>query len=117
MRRGVGVGLVLAVSAAGVAWAQGASGFDGQYVGALTLSGIIAGDCTTPPVGSAYPLSISGGVVTFKFVPRLDTMLVGRIDAKGNFKAMATLHHGVATMIGHIDANHNLTASIRSPSC
>ena len=117
MRIGSGLGLLLAAGAAGAAWAQATSRFDGQYVGTLTLSGIVAGDCTTPPVGAAYPLSISGGVVRFKYVPRFDTTLVGRVNVNGDFKAMATLHHGVARMSGHIGANHNLTAAIQSPSC
>jgi hypothetical protein len=117
MRKRLGLGILLAAGAASAVWAQGVSRFDGQYVGALTLSGVVSGDCTTPPVGSAYPLSVSGGVVRFKYVPRFDTTLVGRVDAKGDFKATTSLHHGVATMTGHIDANHNLTALVQTPSC
>lgn len=49
-------------------------------------------------------------------MPRFDTMLIGTVDAKGNFKATATLHHGVATMAGHV-GNGNVTATIVSPSC
>jgi hypothetical protein len=110
------LGLLLGAGLGSVAWAQGPTKFDGQYVGQLTLTGIINGDCTEPPVGAAYPLTISGGVVRFKYVPRFDTTLVGSVDARGNFKASAALHHGVATMTGHIQGN-DLVANIVSPSC
>jgi hypothetical protein len=117
MRVRLCLGLLLGAAWAGTAWAQASTAYDGQYVGEMTLKGIISGDCTTPPPGSAYPLTITGGVVRFKYVERLDTTLIGRVDANGNFKATAALHHGVATMTGHIDANHNVTALIQSPSC
>jgi len=98
------------------ATAQGPGRFDGDYAGELTLIGIISGDCTTPPLGAVYPLTISGGQVRFKYVPRFDTTLIGAVDAKGNFKATAALHHGVTTMTGHTDGR-NVTATIVSPSC
>ena len=105
-------------SGGGAANAQGAAQFDGQYVGEMALTGIISGDCTRPPLGSSYPLIVSGGVVRFKYVPRFDTTLVGKIDANGNFKASATLHHGVATMTGHVRAGYGtVTANIVTPSC
>jgi hypothetical protein len=115
----VGAGLLLAAAGlAGAASAQGPGQFDGQYVGEMTLTGIINGDCTRPPLGSSYPLTIAGGVVRFKYVPRFDTTLVGRVDAKGDFKATAALHHGTATMSGHIRAGFGaVTASIVTPSC
>jgi hypothetical protein len=116
MRKCLGLGLLLGVGLASAAWAQGAARFDGQYVGELTLTGIINGDCTTPPVGALYPLTISKGQVRFKYVPRFDTTLVGAVDAKGNLKASRQLTKGVVSMTGHIDGN-NLTASIVSPSC
>jgi hypothetical protein len=108
MRKCLGLGLLLGAGLASVAWAQGSARFDGQYVGELTLTGIINGDCTTPPVGALYPLTISRGQVRFKYVPRFDTTLVGAVDAKGNLKA--------TRQTGHVDGN-NLTASIVSPSC
>jgi hypothetical protein len=121
MLKRVGLGLtifaVLGMGPGGFADAQGVTKFDGQYVGELTLTGIINGDCTTPPLGAGYPLSISGGVVRFKYVPRFDTMLVGTIDPNGGFKATAKLSHGVATMTGRIVGYGNLTAQIVSPSC
>jgi hypothetical protein len=116
MLKWLGLSILLAAGFGGAALAQGPAAFDGQYVGELTLAGIITGDCTKPPVGAAYPLTVSGGIVRFKYVPRFDTTLVGRIDGKGNFKASAALHHGVATMTGHIEGG-NLTANIVSPSC
>jgi hypothetical protein len=116
MLKWLGSGLLLAAGLGSVASAQGVARFDGQYVGELSLAGIINGDCTKPPLGAAYPLTISGGVVHFKYVPRFDTTLVGRVDGNGNFKATATLHHGVATMTGHTDGT-SLTAAIVSPSC
>jgi hypothetical protein len=117
MLRGLVLGLVLIAGTASLAWGQGASRFDGQYVGALTLKGIITGDCTPPPTGSAYPLTISGGVVRFKYLPRFDTTLVGSIDDEGNFKASARTKSGMINMVGHFVGYGRLTASIQSPSC
>ena len=100
-----------------MAWAQGVSQFDGQYVGELTLSGIINGDCTTPPVGAEYPLTIAGGQVHFKYVPRFDTELAGRVDPSGGFKATGKTKTGIVTMTGRISGYRSLTANIVSPSC
>jgi hypothetical protein len=116
MLKRLGMGLLLGAALAGGAWAQGSPRFDGQYVGELTLTGIISGDCTKPPLGSAYPLTISGGVVRFKYVPRFDTVLIGRIDDSGSFKATRRLKSGTVEMTGHIDGS-NVTAHIVSPSC
>lgn len=116
MPKRLGLGLVLSAALASVAWAQGPGQFDGDYVGELTLTGIVNGDCTKPPLGSAYPLSVSGGVVRFKYVPRFDTVLTGRIDPRGNFKATARVKSGVVTMTGRIQ-NGNVSAKIESPSC
>ena len=90
----LGLAFVLAAALAQAAWAQGAGQFDGEYVGELTLSGIINGDCTTPPLGSAYPLSILGGVVSFKYLPRFDTILTGHVDRNGGFKASSRTKSG-----------------------
>jgi hypothetical protein len=111
-----GLGLVLAVALGSVAWAQGSTRFDGQYVGELTLTKIISGDCTPPPPGSLYPLTISGGQVLFKYDPRFDTILRGTVDENGNFKASRLLRTGQVSMIGHIQEN-NITVHIESPSC
>jgi hypothetical protein len=112
----LGLSLVLTTALAAVAWAQSVAQYDGEYVGELALRGIVNGDCTKPPLGSAYPLSIAGGVVRFKYVPRFDTTLVGRIDANGNFKATARVKTGVVAMTGRVQAG-NVTANIQSPSC
>jgi hypothetical protein len=112
----LGPGLILALALVSGAWAQSASRFDGEYVGELALTGIINGDCTKPPLGSAYPLSISGGVVRFKYVPRFDTTLVGRVDPNGSFKATARTKSGVVTMTGHVTGG-NVKATLQSPSC
>ena len=117
MLRPLALGCLLALGIAGMARAQGASQFDGHYVGELTLKGIINGDCTTPPVGAEYPLMIAGGQVHFKYVPRFDTELTGRIDPNGSFKAIGKTKTGVVTMTGHVSGYRNLTASIVSPSC
>jgi hypothetical protein len=117
MMKRLGLGLVFGAALANLAWAQGVSQFDGQYVGKLTLTGIINGDCTTPPVGAEYPLRIIGGQVHFKYVPRFDTELTGRIDPNGSFKAFGKTKTGVVTMTGHISGYRNLTANIVSPSC
>jgi hypothetical protein len=117
MLKWLGLGVLLGVGFAGVAWAQGSARFDGQYAGELTLAKIIRGDCTEPPLGAIYPLTISGGVVRFKYVPRFDTTLVGTVEANGNFKASRRVKQGLVTMTGHIIDGNTLTASIVSPSC
>jgi hypothetical protein len=116
MLKWLGLGLLFGAGLGSVAWAQSSARFDGQYVGELTLAGIVNGDCTQPPPGSAYPLTISGGVVRFKYVPRFDTTLTGTVDQNGNIKAARRLKRGYVSMTGHIQGR-NLTADIVSPSC
>ncbi len=115
MLRWLGLGLLLGTGLASAAWAQGAAGFDGQYIGELTLTKVI-NDCTPPPLGALYPLTISGGVVRFAYVPRFDTTLRGKVGEDGVFKASARLRRGSVRMTGRIRGN-NLTAHIVSPSC
>jgi hypothetical protein len=117
MLKRVGLGVALAAGLASAAGAQAPTKFDGHYVGELTLTGIASGDCTKPPVGAEYPLTIAGGQVSFKYVPRFDTTLRGRIDANGGFKAGASTKHGLVTMTGQVTGYRNLTADIVSPSC
>ena len=112
----IGLATMLGAGLASVAWAQATTKFDGQYVGELTLTGIINGNCTRPPTGALYPLTISGGKVRFKYVPRFDTILSGTVDPGGSFKASRHLRSGYVTMTGQIQGT-NLTASIVSPSC
>ena len=116
MLRWLGLGLLLGTGLGSVAWAQDSARFDGQYMGELTLTKVINGDCTSPPLGAIYPLTISSGKVRFQYVPRFDTTLSGRINENGVFKASARLRQGFARMTGHIQGN-NVTASIVSPSC
>jgi hypothetical protein len=104
------------VAIAQIAAAQGISGFDGQYVGTLTLTEVIEGDCTPSPWGAVYPLTVSGGVVSFAYVPRFATVLTGRVAANGTFKAAARAKHGVVEMSGQIRGNA-VKAQIVSPSC
>jgi hypothetical protein len=111
-----GLGLLLAAALANVAWAQSSTKFDGQYVGELTLTKVTSGDCTPPPLGAIYPLTISGGQVQFKYDPRFDTILRGKVDENGTFKASRLLRRGRITMTGHIQGN-NVSANIKSPSC
>jgi hypothetical protein len=115
MLRWLGLGLMLGTGIGSIAWAQGSVKFDGQYIGELTLTKAI-NDCTQPPPGALYPLTISRGEVRFKYVPRFDTALSGKVDENGNFKAAARLRKGFVQMTGHIQGN-NLTAHIISPSC
>lgn len=116
MLRWLGLGLLLGAGLGTVAQAQGVAKFDGQYVGELVLKKVINGNCTKPPLGARYPLTISGGEVRFKYVPRFDTTLTGKVDENGAFKASARLHKGFAQMTGRI-AGNNITADITSPSC
>lgn len=98
------------------AWAQGSTRFDGQYVGELVLTSTVKGDCTQPPLGSTYPLTISRGEVKFKYTPRFDTALVGTIRDSGAFEASARTRGGLIRMTGRVD-RYGVTASIASPSC
>jgi hypothetical protein len=116
MLRWLGLGLLLGAGLGNVAWAQGSAKFDGQYTGELTLTKEMSGDCTTPPLGSLYPLTISRGEVRFKYVPRFGTTLSGKVDQNGIFKASAPSRKGFVQMTGRIEGN-NLTAEIVSPSC
>jgi|ERR1700756_2820341 hypothetical protein len=115
MLRWLGMGLVFG-TVVGIAWAQGSAKFDGQYRGELTLTKVIKGDCTQPPPGALYPLTISRGEVRFVYVPRFDTTLRGRVGEDGIFKASARARKGFVQMTGRIQGN-NITAHIVSPSC
>jgi hypothetical protein len=116
MSRQLGLALLLATGLAGAAAAQGSGKFDGQYVGELTLKSVINGDCTQPPLGSQYPLTIARGEVRFVYAPRFNTTLRGIVDANGAFKASARLRRGVIQMTGRVTGTR-LVASIVSPSC
>jgi hypothetical protein len=116
MLRCLGLSLLLGTGLGSTAWAQGSAKFDGQYMGELTLTKVINGDCTQPPLGALYPLTISKGEVRFAYLPRFGTTLSGRVGENGNFKASARLRSGFVQMTGHIQGN-DLTASIVSPSC
>lgn len=116
MPRRLGLGLALGTALTSLAWAQGPAGFDGQYVGELTLAGVINGDCTEPPLGAVYPLTIAGGEVRFVDVARFGTTLRGKIDAKGRFKASARARKGLVQMTGQVRGN-DVSADIVSPSC
>jgi hypothetical protein len=99
-----------------IAWAQGTDRFDGEYVGELTLTAVISGDCTEPPPGAVYVLRISKGTVQFQYVPRFDTTLIGRVLEDGSFEAFSRLKKGVVEMKGRIDGGR-VIADLRSPSC
>jgi hypothetical protein len=112
----LGFGLLLGAGLASSAWAQGSAQFDGHYAGELSLTRWITGDCTPPPLGALYPLTISGGEVRFAYVPRFATTLSGRIGENGLFTASARARKGIVQMTGRVQGN-NVTASIVSPSC
>ena len=116
MLRLLGLGLLLGTGLGSLAWAQGSAKFDGQYMGELTLTKVIEGDCTQPPLGALYPLRIFRGEVRFVYVPRFDTTLRGWVDENGILKASARIRHGSVQMTGRIRGN-NITARIISPSC
>jgi hypothetical protein len=115
MLRWLGLSLVFATGV-GIALAQSSAKFDGQYRGELTLTKVIKGDCTQPPLGALYPLTISRGEVRFVYVPRFDTKLSGKVGEDGIFKASARVRRGFVEMTGRIQGN-NITAYIVSPSC
>ena len=116
MLRCLGLGLLLGTALANVTWAQGSSKFDGQYMGELILTKEITGDCTQPPLGALYPLTISRGQVRFVYRPRFGTTLVGTVNENGDLKASARLRKGSVNMTGQIEGK-NLRAEIVSPSC
>ena len=116
MRQRLGLALMLGAAIAGTAPARGSTQFDGHYVGRLTLDKVVSGDCTRPPPGALYPLTVAGGRIEFKYVPRFDTILRGTVAADGTFQASRRLREGVVRMTGRIEAN-TVTATIRSPSC
>jgi hypothetical protein len=115
-RFSLALGLLFGVALAGLASAQSTTDFDGQYVGKLTLTKLLAGDCTEPPLGALYPLAVAGGRVEFKYLPRFDTILRGRVAADGTFTAQHRLRRGRIRMTGHIEGT-DITATITSPSC
>jgi hypothetical protein len=116
MLRLLGFALLLGSGLESVAWAQSSAKFDGQYRGELTLTKVIKGDCTQPPLGALYPLTISKGEVRFVYVPRFDTTLRGRVGEDGTIKAASRARKGYVQMTGRIQGN-NITATIVSPSC
>ena len=71
MLRWLGLGLLLGTGLGSVAWAQGSAKFDGQYMGELTLTKVINGDCTPPPLGAIYPLTISNGHSSISICPAI----------------------------------------------
>ena len=116
MPRHLGLGLLLGAALGSATWAQGSAKFDGQYTGELTLTKTISGDCTEPPLGALYPLTIARGEVRFEYRPRFGTALRGKIDENGNFTASTRVPKGFVRMTGHIQGNH-VSASIELPSC
>jgi len=116
MLRRLGLGLLFGIGFAIAPKAQGPTQFDGSYTGELILTKVIKGDCTRPPLGALYPLTISGGEVRFTYVPRFDTILSGRVGDNGIFQASSPRRKGAIQMTGSIQGD-NLTAYIASPSC
>lgn len=108
--------LLLGIALAAPAGASGRGAFDGQYVGELTLIAVIQGDCSTPPLGSLYPLTVADGRVRFLYTPRFSTTLLGTIDRNGVFKAAARTKGGAVQMNGRIQGG-KVAATIASPSC
>jgi hypothetical protein len=115
MLKWLGPGLLLGAGLGNLAEAQ-ISTFDGQYMGRLILTKVVSGDCTRPPSGALFPLTISGGQVEFKYVPRFDTVLHGVVDDNGTFKAAQQVRNGLVSMAGRVRGN-SVTAYITSPSC
>ena len=116
MLKWLGLGLLFSAGLGSVASAQGSAEFDGQYMGELTLTKVINGDCTQPAPGALYPLTISRGEVRFVYAPRFITTLSGKVGENGVFKASARSRRGFVQMTGRVQGN-NITANIASPSC
>lgn len=110
------LGVLIGAGLASAGWAQSPTKYDGQYMGELALSKIVSGDCTKPPLGALYPLTISQGQVRFVYRPRFGTTLTGKIGEDGIFEASARLRSGVVRMTGRVQRN-SITAAIASPSC
>jgi hypothetical protein len=110
------LGLALGAALASAAFAQGSPRFDGQYMGELTLTRTMSGDCAEPPLGALYPLRVNRGEVRFAYTPRFATTLTGTVDDRGAFKAVARLKNGAVQMTGQIRGN-DVTAYLVSPSC
>src|SRR5713226_728293 len=91
MWRRLGLGLLFGAAIGGIASAQGSDRFDGQYMGELILTKVVINDCTQPPLGAMYPLTIANGSVRFIYAPRFATTLIGKVDDRGMFKAGARL--------------------------
>jgi len=106
----LGLGALFATCFAGLAWAQGAAQFDGQYTGELRLARTFSGDCTEPPFGALYPLTVAGGEVRFAYLPRFATTLRGTIRQDGLFRATARARKGTVQMTGRIHGG-NVTAN------
>jgi hypothetical protein len=121
-RRVLGLILVIWFGGAGGAWAQqgNAAVFDGTYMGELTLTRVVKGDCAPPAVGALFPLTVERGRVRFKYLPRFDTELTGSVRPNGAFVASARIKRGGAGEIVHMAgriANGTVNARIKSPSC
>ena len=112
----LGVAMLGSIAGARSAAAQGASGFDGDYTGTLTLVEVISGNCTPAPPGAIYPLTVSGGQVSFAYDPRFATVLTGSVAPDGTFRASAPTSLGPIEMTGQIKGNQ-VNAQIVSPSC
>jgi hypothetical protein len=116
MPKWLGLSLLLSTGLWSAAWPQGAGKFDGQYMGELTVTKEISGDCTRPPWGALYPLTITNGQVRFIYRPRFGTTLIGQINENGSFQASARLRKGVVKMTGSVQGS-KIIAHIVSPSC
>ena len=116
MRGWLGLSLLIGTALGNIALAQSEAKFDGQYVGELRLTKVISGDCTRPPLGALYPLTISRSEVRFVYRPRFGTTLSGRVSEDGSFQATARLRGGSVRMTGRIQGS-NIRAIIVSPSC
>jgi hypothetical protein len=87
MLRWLAPGLLLAAGFAGVASAAGTTVFDGQYAGTLTLEGIVNGDCTQPPLGAVYPLTLptaKSASTMSRVASELRTDMLMRLEEQAN---------------------------------
>ena len=102
------------IAGARSAAAQGASGFDGEYTGTLTLVAVTSGNSLLA-VWGRYPFRYpAAGQLYLR--PAVRHLITGNVAPDGTFQASAPTSLGPIKMTGQINGNQ-VNAQIVSPSC